>query len=336
MRQSLDYYVKGILQRDRIVLAQAITLIESTLTADRNLALKLIDAILKHTGKSVRIGISGAPGVGKSTFIETFGQSITGLGKKLAVLTIDPSSQRTKGSILGDKTRMAELATNPFAFIRPTAAADALGGVAHGTRETMLLCEAAGFDVILVETVGVGQSEVSVKNMTDMFILLMLAGSGDELQGIKKGIMEMADAVIITKADGDNMSRAMEAKADFQQAIHLLFSHDSGFKPKVLTASAMENRGIKETWQCVEEFLLYQRDHGVFEANRSDQNVAYFHEQFNYFLKRTIESSASLQKVQKEMETQVRNQQTSPTNAALTLFETFKESIKTIIRVSDR
>lgn len=327
MRQGSDYYAAGILRGERIVLAQAITLIESTLLSDQQLAAEIMEKVIHATGKSVRIGISGPPGVGKSTFIETFGQHIVANDKKLAVLTIDPSSPRTKGSILGDKTRMSELATNPNAFIRPSASADALGGVAHKTRETILLCEAAGFEVILIETVGVGQSEVTVKNMTDVFLLLMLAGSGDELQGIKKGIMEMADLIVITKADGDNIRRANEAKNEFQHAIHLLFSHQN-WTPKVMTASAVANEGIAETWTEIENYITFQSDNRLFDENRRLQNIAHLHERFQHLLRSEIENSEELQNVREELEKRVSTKNLSPTQGGQMLFEAFKSFIE--------
>jgi LAO/AO transport system kinase len=327
-RQGLNYYVDGIARADRIVLAQAITLIESTLPSDQQLASQVIDKIIEHSGKSVRIGISGPPGVGKSTFIETFGQLITGLGKKLAVLTIDPSSQRTKGSILGDKTRMEGLASDPNAFIRPSASADALGGVAHKTRESILLCEAAGFDTILIETVGVGQSETAVKNMTDVFLLLMLAGSGDELQGIKKGIMEMADVMVITKADGDNEKRAHDARTEFAHAIQLLFGHEAEWVPKVLVASALSNSGIKEVWDSLLEFISFVKAKGYFEETRRQQNIAHLHEHFDSLIRIELDQSQEFQQAKSALETQVRGKQLSPSHAARILFEAYHSFIQ--------
>ncbi|WP_296705979.1 methylmalonyl Co-A mutase-associated GTPase MeaB, partial [Algoriphagus sp.] len=238
-RLSLEDYRSGVLNGNRVRLSQAITLVESTLDQDLKLASELVQEILPHTGKSIRIGITGVPGVGKSTFIEAFGSLLLSEGKKLAVLAVDPSSQKSKGSILGDKTRMEKLAADKKAFIRPSPAGTTLGGVAAKTRETILLCEAAGFDVILVETVGVGQSETSVKSMVDFFLLLVLAGAGDELQGIKKGIMEMADGIVIHKAEEDNFAAAKRAKANYQNALHLFPKTESGWIPPVLTASSL-------------------------------------------------------------------------------------------------
>ncbi len=329
IRQAPDYYTSGILRGDRVILAQGITIIESTRPEDRELAVSILNAILPSTGKSIRIGISGPPGVGKSTFIEAFGQHIISTGKKIAVLTVDPSSQVTKGSILGDKTRMNELATNPNAFIRPSASADALGGVAHKTRESILLCEAAGYDVVLIETVGVGQSEVAVKNMTDVFLLLMLAGSGDELQGIKKGIMEMADVMVITKADGDNLKRAKEARAEFQQAVHLLFSGNTTWTPKVLTASALQNEGISETWKTILDFVDVLHKHGLFDETRQRQHVSHMHEHFNLMLRTEIEQNTELEKIRLRLEEKVRTNRISPTEAGDALFQAFRSYLKT-------
>jgi len=270
-------YVEGILKGDRILLSKAITLIESSLPEDNALAEEVLSTIIPYTGNSLRIGITGVPGVGKSTFIESFGKHVTSINKKLAVLTIDPSSQRSKGAILGDKTRMETLSTDPKAYIRPSASGSALGGVAQKTKETMLLCEAAGFEVIFIETVGVGQSETSVNGMVDFFLLLMLAGAGDELQGIKKGIMEMADSIVITKADGDNQRKAERARIEYQNALHLFPPSIIGWYPKVLLCSALEESGIKEIWQLIEDYFKHIKEKGYFEIKRQDQNVAWMH-----------------------------------------------------------
>jgi LAO/AO transport system kinase len=272
-RLTVASYVEGILNRNRIVLSQAITLVESRLAEDRALAQQVLQHILPYTGTSLRIGITGVPGVGKSTFIEAFGQHITSLEKTVAVLTVDPSSQRSGGSILGDKTRMETLSHNPLAYIRPSAAGGSLGGVAHRTREAMLLCEAAGFEVVLIETVGVGQSETLVRSMTDFFLLLMLAGAGDELQGIKKGIMEMADAIVITKVDGPNRPMAGQAVNEYRNALHLFPVSESGWYPSVLTCSALENEGILEIWEMIERYETLTKKNGFFNKNRQDQNM---------------------------------------------------------------
>jgi LAO/AO transport system kinase len=285
-RLSLDEYVSGILSGNRMVLSRAITLIESQLTEDKILAQSVLEKILPHTGKSIRVGITGVPGVGKSTFIEAFGRCITSLNKKIAVLAIDPTSQRTGGSIMGDKTRMEELAHDPLAFIRPSPSGSSLGGVAHKTRETILLCEAAGYEVIIVETVGVGQSETVVKGMVDFFLLLMLTGAGDELQGIKRGIMEMADAIAITKADGDNLQKAKNARIEYVHALHLFPPNENGWIPSVLTCSALENYGIDEIWNQIEEFALKMQVNGYFERNRQVQNLDWMYS----FIKQTLEA----------------------------------------------
>ena len=282
---STEELIRGIKEGDRIVLSRAITLVESHKEEDMAQAEALLEAILPLTGKSFRLGITGVPGVGKSTFIESFGTLLTQEGKQLAVLTIDPSSQRTKGSILGDKTRMEELARNPKAFIRPSASGSTLGGVSGKTREVMLLCEAAGFDFIIIETVGVGQSETHVHGMVDFFLLLMLSGAGDELQGIKKGIMEMADAVVINKADGDNIKSANRAKVEYQNALHLFPANPSGWIPQVKTCSSIDKNGLKEIMEMLQKFESQVVANAHFEKNRSQQQVSWFKENLNELLK---------------------------------------------------
>jgi LAO/AO transport system kinase len=268
---NLKILQQSILAGDRVALGQAITLIESQKSSDRELAGKLLANLLQNSGNSLRIGITGIPGVGKSTFIEALGSVITSQGKKLAVLAIDPSSPHSKGSILGDKTRMQQLAANADAFIRPSAAGGNLGGVANKSMETILLCEAAGYDVIIVETVGVGQSEVAVKNMTDVFVLLLLAGAGDELQGIKRGIMEMADILVINKADGDNIKPANLAKKVYENAVHLLSQRNSGWLPKVLTCSSLTGDGVETVWQKLNDFQSSLQNENTFKENRNQQ-----------------------------------------------------------------
>jgi LAO/AO transport system kinase len=251
-RLPLKQYVDGVLAGDRMVLARAITLIESRLAADSAHAAQLLDAILPHTGQSRRVGITGVPGVGKSTFIDALGMHvIRDRGERLAVLTVDPSSPISGGSILGDKTRMERLSAEPNAFIRPSPSGGHLGGVARRTRETILLCEAAGFRNLFIETVGVGQSETAVRSMTDFFLLLMLAGAGDELQGIKRGIIEMIDGMAINKADGDNLQKAQRARVEYASALHLFPPSGDGWTPQVVTCSAINNTGIAEIWQMV-------------------------------------------------------------------------------------
>lgn len=277
-RKSLAEYEKGILEGDRVILSQAITLVESNLETDQLLASHLVQQVMSHTGNSIRIGITGVPGVGKSTFIEAFGEMLLAEGKKVAVLAIDPTSQKTKGSILGDKTRMEKLSGDSRAFIRPSPSGVTLGGVSSKTREAMLLCEAAGFDVILIETVGVGQSETAVKGMVDFFLLLMLAGAGDELQGIKKGIMEMADALFINKAEEENMMAAKRAKQHYQNALHLFPLGENGWSPQVLLGSAMQKKGLKACWDLIDDYCQLQKRNGHLDKNRAGQRVKWLEE----------------------------------------------------------
>ena len=281
---SLDDYVEGILKGDRVILSRAITLIESANPDHFEMAQAIIERCLPHSGNSLRIGITGVPGVGKSTFIESFGTMLTGMGHKLAVLAIDPSSERTKGSILGDKTRMETLSVDPHAFIRPSPSGSTLGGVARKTRETIILCEAAGFDVILVETVGVGQSETVVKSMVDFFLLLMLAGAGDELQGIKRGIMEMADGLIINKADGDNKAKAVGAQAQYRAALKLFPKNESQWDVPVEVCSALEGYAIDKVWKMILQYEALTKANGFFEKNRTEQNVNIFYNWINFTL----------------------------------------------------
>lgn len=326
-RLSTEEYAAGVAAGDRIILAKAISLAESSLPEDQEQALALISK-LTPSQNSIRIGITGVPGVGKSTFIEAFGKYITSLNKKLAVLTIDPSSQVTKGSILGDKTRMDELSKNPLAFIRPTASGNTLGGTASKTRESILLCEAAGYDVILVETVGVGQSETNVKNLVDFFLLLMLAGAGDELQGIKKGIMEMADTILITKADGDNLKRAREAQADYQHALNLFSENQSGWKPNVLTCSALNGTGIREVWHTIERFRNQLTQNGYLDVQRKAQRITAFHESFEHLLKNELSKFPGLREKAEALEEQVAKHDLPPHRAAAELMTLYREAVK--------
>lgn len=327
-RLSIDDYLNGILNKNRIALGQAITLIESSLSTDEGIADRLMEKILPYTGRSIRIGITGVPGVGKSTFIEAFGKYIIGEGRTLAVLTVDPSSPITKGSILGDKTRMENLSKNPNAFIRPTPAGNSLGGVANKTREALLLCEAAGYDVIIIETVGVGQSEVAVKNMVDFFLLLVLAGAGDELQGIKKGIMEMADCIVITKADGDNVKHASEAQAEYQHALHLTSQSESGWIPKVQTASAITGNGIDEVWRIIHSFQDKMRQNGFFEAQRSRQQITWFKEYFYQLLNADLVKHPAMAARQKELDQLVADHKLSSYHAAKELLKAYYSSVR--------
>lgn len=272
LQRTTQDLVSAILKGNITALSQAITLVESKNTKHTDQANAIIKACLPHANTSVRIGITGVPGVGKSTFIEAFGTHLTTLNKKVAVLAVDPSSSITKGSILGDKTRMEELVKNTNAFIRPSASGTSLGGVARKTRETIILCEAAGFDTIIIETVGVGQSETAVHSMVDFFLLLKLAGAGDELQGIKRGIIEMADAIAINKADGDNVKRAKMAKVEFNRALHMYPIKDSDWQPKVTLCSALTNDGIDAIWDVILDYITLTKQNNYFNTKRTEQN----------------------------------------------------------------
>ena len=272
-RLTLEDHVQGVLDGNRSALARAITLIESRRPAHQAMARQLLDRLMPHTGGAHRIGITGVPGVGKSTFIEAFGTHLTDLGHRIAVLTIDPSSVRTGGSILGDKTRMTHLSANPNAFIRPSPTSGTLGGVARRTREAMLLCEAAGFDIVLIETVGVGQSEITVAGMTDFFLVLMLSGAGDELQGIKRGLMELADMLAINKADGDNTAPAQRAAAIYQSALRTLHPPDDPWQPPVKTCSALEKTGLAAIWSSIAHHRRITESLGLWAARRRSQNL---------------------------------------------------------------
>lgn len=273
---SINQYVEGILRKDISILSRAITLAESTKEEHQHSATQIIEKILPHTGKSVRLGITGVPGVGKSSFIEAYGQLLLIKNHNVAVLAVDPSSTLSKGSILGDKTRMEKLSAQNKVFIRPSPSGGSLGGVARKTRESILLCEAAGFDYIIIETVGVGQSETEVHQLTDFFLLLMLAGAGDELQGIKRGIMEMADGIAINKADGTNLQKAKTARVDYANAIHLFQPTESGWVPEVKTCSALENTGIDEVYEMIEKFVRHTKAKKFFDKKRQEQSVFWF------------------------------------------------------------
>jgi len=327
-RLSAEEYATGILEGNRYTLSRAITLTESNLPEDAVLARSILEKIMPQTGNSIRVGITGVPGVGKSTLIETFGEHVIGQGHKLAVLAIDPSSQRTQGSIMGDKTRMESLAQNMDAYIRPSAAGSSLGGVARKTRESMLLCEAAGYDVILIETVGVGQSEMAVKGMVDFFLLLMLAGAGDELQGIKKGIMEMADAIAITKAEGENLKKAEMAKREYKNALHLFRPEASGWSCKVMLCSALENKGIESIWSVIQQYLDKTKKNGWFEHNRKQQSLQWMHDTIREELIQRFYHHPSIQSVVEEYKNQVADGQIPAYTAALELIEKWSDGKK--------
>ncbi|MFD0760503.1 methylmalonyl Co-A mutase-associated GTPase MeaB [Lutibacter aestuarii] len=325
-RLTASEYIEGILKGDRVLLSRAITIIESNLKSDKILAKEIIQEILPKSGNSIRIGITGVPGVGKSTFIEAFGKYLITQGYKVAILSIDPSSQRSKGSILGDKTRMEELANSEEAYIRPSASGETLGGVANKTGETMLLCEAAGYDVILIETVGVGQSETAVHGMTDFFLLLMLAGAGDELQGIKKGIMEMADMVVINKADGDNIRMSEKARIQYQNALHIFPQSESDWTPVVSTASAIKNIGIDKVWTEITKFKKLVTDNGYFEKNRNHQQIQWMYNNINEELKHLFYGSKNIAAQLNTLEEAIISAKISPVKAAQFIIEEFKKS----------
>ena len=327
-RLSAQEYIQGILAGDRVILSRAITIIESNLESDKLLAKQIVQEILPQSGNSIRIGITGVPGVGKSTFIEAFGKYLITQGKKVAILSIDPSSQRSKGSILGDKTRMEELANLNDAYIRPSASGDTLGGVANKTGETMLLCEAAGYDVVLIETVGVGQSETAVHGMTDFFLLLMLSGAGDELQGIKKGIMEMADMVVINKADGDNIRMSEMARIQYQNALHIFPQSESGWSPVVSTASAIKNMGISNVWDEITKFKKLVESNGYFLKNRNHQQIQWMYNNINEELKQLFYGSKNISTKLKVLEQHIVNSKISPVKAAQKIIEEFKKTIQ--------
>ena len=320
---STPQYVEGILRGDITTLSQAITLIESSNPDHYAQAQEIIEKCLPHAGRSIRIGITGVPGAGKSTFIEAVGGMVTSLRHKLAVLAIDPSSERSGGSILGDKTRMESISTNPHVFIRPSPSAGSLGGVARKTHETIVLCEAAGFDVIFIETVGVGQSETAVHSMVDMFMLLQIAGAGDELQGIKRGIMEMADIMVITKADGENIHRAGLAQTQFQGALRLFPVPESGWRPKVYTCSAVARTGLEEVWKGVEEYLDFIRANGYFEHNRNRQNKYWMFETINETLKSSFYHDSRVEAALDTYQKQVLDAQISSFVAAHRLLDLY-------------
>lgn len=324
-RLDAQSYVEGVLKGDRMLLSRAITVVESNLESDQILAREIIKSVMPFTGNSMRIGITGVPGVGKSTFIEAFGKCLISKGKKVAILSIDPSSQKTKGSILGDKTRMEELSTMEEAYIRPSASGDSLGGVANKTGETLLLCEAAGYDVILIETVGVGQSETAVHGMTDFFLLLMLAGAGDELQGIKKGIMEMADMVVINKADGDNIPLSKIAKRQYQNALHMFPRSESGWTPVVTLASALENTGVDKVWETIEAYKVETTKTGYFQKNRDRQQLNWMYTNINDGLKKILYGSKKIQQISAQLEQDIINAKISPIEAAELILKEFRK-----------
>ncbi|MBQ6612611.1 MAG: methylmalonyl Co-A mutase-associated GTPase MeaB [Alistipes sp.] len=320
---TTDEYVQGILDGNITILAQAITLIESNNPQHYAQAQEIIERCLPYSGKSVRIGITGVPGAGKSSFIEAVGNMVTSYNHKLAVLAIDPSSERSGGSILGDKTRMESICHNPNIFVRPSPSAGSLGGVARKTRETIVLCEAAGFDVIFIETVGVGQSETAVHSMVDMFMMLQISGAGDELQGIKRGIMEMADMMVITKADGENIKKAELAKAQYQGALRLFPLPESEWRPQVYTCSSLEGTGLEEVWQGVEQYLQHIELNGYFMSNRNRQNKYWMYETINETLKSSFYHNPEIESRLSDIEQRVLDAKLSSFIAAKELLDIY-------------
>lgn len=309
---TIDDYIEGIKSNNRTILSQAITLVESNAQSHIDIAQEIITRILPMSGKSMRIGISGSPGVGKSTFIDTFGEYLTEMGYKVAVLAIDPSSTRSRGSILGDKTRMENLSRNPQAFIRPSPSGGTLGGVARKTRETMFLCEAAGFDIVLIETVGVGQSEVTVRSMVDYFLVLLLPGAGDDLQGIKKGIIELADGLVINKSEGELMHRANLTKSAYQNALHLLNHRIPGYIPPVLNISALHKTGISEVWKAIKDYIEMTKQSGFFDENRKSQTTEWFDSLLNEAIFTKLFSDSTNHFLINETKKKVMNLELSP------------------------
>ncbi len=320
---TTEDYVDGILSGDRTKLARAITLVESNASHHFEQAQLVIKSLLNRRKKSIRVGITGVPGAGKSTFIETLGEYLTSKGHKVAVTAVDPSSSVTGGSIMGDKTRMEKLSANPDAFIRPSPSGGALGGVARKTRETMLLFEAAGYDVILVETVGVGQSEITVRSMVDFFLLVLVAGAGDELQGIKKGVVEIADAILINKADGDNKQRALLSRGEYEMALHYLQPATPGWKSHAHTASSLTGEGIDDIWHVIKTFEKITTESGYFESRRKDQARQWIHAIVEEKLKDVFRNHDDVKAVLPELELKVMNGELPATSAAMKLLEAF-------------
>ncbi len=315
-QEQVEIYKKGLLEGDRRILSRAITLIESSLPLHQQIAGELLDVLLPYTGKAIRVGITGVPGVGKSTFIESIGIYLSGKGHRIAVLAVDPSSKRSGGSIMADKTRMEKLSIDPNAFIRPSPSGGTLGGVARKTRETMLLCEAAGFDIIIVETVGVGQSETAVASMVDFFLVLMLAGAGDELQGIKKGVLELADAIVINKADNDNIQKAQQARKQYENALHLLRPSSAVWSPPVQTCSALEHSGIDRVWDMILSHREKTRMAGELSMKRKRQSLDWMWSLIEEGLQERFEKNQHVKRELPGIEAAVEKGETTPTVAA--------------------
>jgi len=324
-RRDTDKLVKQIKTGNRTALSQAITLVESSKQEHQQQAQSVVERCLPHANNSIRIGITGIPGVGKSTFIESLGNHILEQEHKLAVLAVDPTSTKSRGSILGDKTRMETLANHNRAYIRPSSTGGSLGGVARKTRESIILCEAAGYDIIFIETVGVGQSEITVHSMVDFFLLLMIAGAGDELQGIKRGIVEMADAIAINKADGDNKRKAQRAAVDFQRALHLYPPAASGWQPEVKVCSALSGKGIDNIWEMINEYVSLTQKNGYFRENRKKQAVYWLHETIRDHLMNDFYQNPDINNLLPDIEDRVSKGDITSYRAARKLLKTFKE-----------
>jgi LAO/AO transport system kinase len=327
-----DQLAPGLVEGDRRALSRSITLVESTRSDHRAAAATLLDAVLPHTGRAVRVGITGTPGAGKSMFIEELGSHLTAAGHRVAVLAVDPSSRRSGGSILGDKTRMERLARDPQAFIRPSPSGGSLGGVARRTREAALLCEAAGFDVIVVETVGVGQSEVAVSDMVDCFCLIAAPGGGDELQGIKRGIIELADVIVVNKADGELLPAAQRAVADYRKAVHLLRAKHPGWQVPVIATSALEGAGIDEVWAAIEKLVAHLREGDRLERLRAGQSVAWMWDEIRERLVDSFRHDSEVAVRWSEAEAAVRSGRLSPTTAARRLLAAHGETVDDVGR----
>jgi len=321
--EDTKYYIDGVLEGNRRVIAKTITLVESSLPAHQETAKTIIDTLLPYSGKAVRIGITGVPGVGKSAFIESFGMMLLKDEHRIAVLAVDPSSKKSGGSVMGDKTRMERLSVEESAFIRPSPSGGTLGGVARKTRETMIVCEAAGFDVMIVETVGVGQSETTVASMVDFFLVLMLAGAGDELQGIKKGVLELADAIAITKADSDNIEKAKRARKEYETALHLINPSSSNWSPPVVTCSAIKLEGIESIWKIILNHREKLKSTGEFEENRKNQSIDWMWSLVEEGLKDQFYKNSDIKKMLPKIKKEVERGKTAPTAAAYELLSSF-------------
>lgn len=325
---SIDDYAGGVLRADRAILGRAISLVESTSPRDVPIASSLLTRLLPHAGGSVRVGITGVPGAGKSTFIERLGTMLTAAGKRVAVLAVDPSSGVSGGSILGDKTRMARLSADERAFIRPSPSGGALGGVARKTRQTMLLCEAAGFDAVLVETVGVGQSETTVAEMTDFFLAVMIPGAGDELQGIKRGLLELVDLIAVNKADGDNKPRALAAAREYASAVRMIARRDPDWEPPVLTCSSLTGDGVADIWERVASRVAALRASGALATLRREQDLRWFHALLHERLEDMLASSPAASAARSIAESDLRAGRTTPAHAAERVLEMFAHELR--------